>query len=231
MRIVLSTLVIAAVITLTAHPAGAQLSQYQATLQLRYWSTGLYFTQPAIPLSATDSGSAWGGTLRIDHRTQPWSLSARYDSMSVTPATWVWNGASLWDANVHYRFGPSVNQYGGLFVGYGYWSPRDISGLAVNQGNTSGLRYGAEFLWRQPSGLYLAGDVAFGSWGASGFGGAPGASMTDYRLAAGFEFQGGWGIEGGYRYFATGLGTGGGCPVGGCEWRHSGFTAALTFRR
>ena len=86
-------------------------------------------------------------------------------------------------------------------------------------------------MWRQPSGLYFTGDVAFGSWTASGFGGAPGGGMTDFRLAAGYEFQGGWGLEAGYRYLSTALGTGGGCPLGGCEWRNSGVTLGVTFRR
>jgi hypothetical protein len=227
MRIIGIALAIAAIVALAGQPAAAQ---YQATLQFRYWGTGLYFNQPTIPFSATDPGSAWGATVRLDHQTRPWSLSARYDSVSATPTNWVWSGASLWDANVHYRFGSNVNQYAGAFVGYGYWSPRDTTGSPLNQGSTSGLRYGAEFMWRQPSGLYFTGEAAFGGWNASGFGGASSATMSDFRIAAGYEFQGGWGIEGGYRVFSTAVNANPGCPLG-CDWRHSGLTAAITFRR
>jgi len=229
MRRFFIALTIVAVVATVTVPAGAQTNGYQSIIQLRYWGSGLAFGNPAPP-SATDSGSGWGATLRVDSRTSPWSFSARYDSLSITPTNWVWNGASMYDANLHYRFGPSLDQYIGIFAGYGYVSPADITGFAVNIGSASGLRYGAEFLWRQPSGLYLTGDVAFGSWSTTGGAGWGPSSITDYRLAVGYEFQGGWGVEGGYRYLSWRVGAGGGCPAG-CEWQFSGLTAALTFRR
>jgi hypothetical protein len=230
MRTCIVALVVAALIAGTSLPAAAQNTNFQTTFQLRYWGAGLAFGNPAPP-TATDSGSGWGATIRLDSRNSPWGFSARYDSLSITPTNWVWNGATLYDVNVHYRFGPSLNQYLGVFAGYGYVSPADTTGLAVNIGSASGLRYGVEFLVRQPSGLYLTGDVAFGSWSTVGGAGWGPSSVTDYRAAIGYDFQGGWGLEAGYRFVSWRVGAGGGCGGVGCEWQFSGLTAALTFRR
>lgn len=102
-------------------------------------------------------------------------------------------------------------------------------------GSASGPRIGAEFLHRQPSGLYFTGQAVYGfSWATSftAFPGLPNGNATDLRIAAGYEFAGGWGVEAGWRYLSWRVPTGPGCiSPGGCEWQFSGVTAALTFRR
>lgn len=119
MRNLAVVLAVIALVAASTVPAAAQ--NYQTTIQIRYWGAGYGFGFGAV--TATDAASTWGGTLRVDHKNQPWSFSARYDSMSVTPLNWGWNGATFWDANVHYRFGiggsQNLNTYAGLFVGYG----------------------------------------------------------------------------------------------------------------
>lgn len=97
-------------------PVRAQMTNYQTTFGVHYWGAPLSFGNPAPPI-ASDAGSGWGLTLRLDHRQSPWSFSGRYDSLSVTPVNWPWNGAGSWDANVHYRFGPNLDSYLGVLAG------------------------------------------------------------------------------------------------------------------
>ncbi|MGH2403439.1 MAG: hypothetical protein ACRDGN_03140 [bacterium] len=229
MRIASITLGIVLILTAASGTAAAQVSQYQTTLQLRYW--GANFGAGAGSITARDSASTWGITLRGDTRTNPWSFSARYDSMSVTPGNFAFNGASFWDVNAHYRFGANLNTYFGLFVGYGGISTRGAA--AAQTGDTSGVRLGAEFLTRLPAGTYFTGDVAFGpSWSSnySSFPGMAAGNTTDWRVAVGQEFAGGWGAELGWRYYTWTIPSSSGCP-GGCNFEFSGVTAALTFRR
>lgn len=231
MRNLAVVLAVIALVAASTVPAAAQ--NYQTTIQIRYWGAGYGFGFGAV--TATDAASTWGGTLRVDHKNQPWSFSARYDSMSVTPLNWGWNGATFWDANVHYRFGiggsQNLNTYAGLFVGYGGISVNSAG--AASSGSGSGFRIGAEFMNRMTSGLYVTGDVAYGpSWSTSftGFAGMANGTTWDYRAAIGYEFQGGWGLEAGWRYVTWTVPSTAGCP-GGCNWLFSGVTAALTFRR
>lgn len=213
-------------------PVHAQMPDYQTTLGIHYWGAPLRFGNPAPP-SASDSGSGWGFTLRMDHRQSPWSLSGRYDSLSVTPLNWPWNRAALWDAHIHYRFGPSPESYFGVLAGWGGVNVTAI--VPAQDGSATGPRIGAEFMQRMPGGLYLTGQVAYGfSWTTSlvGFPGTPNSTVTDWRIAAGYEFAGGWGLEAGWRSLSWRIPTSSGCPgPTGCEMVFSGVTAALTFRR
>ncbi len=227
MRMFIVALVVAVVVATASMPAAAQ--NYQTTLQIRYWGTGL--GAGAGSITSTDSGSAWGGTLRLDSMGSPYSFSARYDSISVTPTNFPFTRFGLWDANVHYRFGPSLNSYVGVFVGYG-----GISGQAnvpSSVGSTSGFRLGAEVFHRMPNGWYVTGDAAYGPSWSSNFAAFPAmasGNTADLRAAVGYEFQGGWGLEAGWRYYTWTIPSSSGCP-GGCNFQFSGVTAALTFRR
>ena len=230
MRTVITALVVGIVVTVFGLPAAAQLSEYQSTLQLRYWGAGNGFGFGSI--MATDPASSWGATLRMDSRTNPWSFSGRYDSMSITPTTWVWNGASFWDANVHYRFGRSLNSYLGLLAGYGGANLNSTLSPSA-AGSASGFRFGAEFMTRQPAGWYFTGEATYGpSWSTSpaGFTGLGNLNVTDLRGAVGYEFEGGWGLEAGWRYLTGTTPSTSVCP-GGCNFQFSGVTAALTFRK
>jgi hypothetical protein len=151
--------------------------------------------------------------------------------MSVTPTTWFWNGATVWDANVHYRIGPSLNSYLGILAGYGGISLNPID--PGHTGSTSGFRIGAEFMVRQPAGWYFTGEGTYGpSWNSSfpAFPAVAAGNITDLRAAVGYEFSGGWGLEGGWRYVNWAIPNSAGC-TGGCNFQFSGVTAALTFRR
>lgn len=230
MRTFVVILGVIALVAASSLPAAAQ--NYQTTVQIRYWGAGINFGNPSPP-TATNSGSGWGGTLRLDQTARPWSFSARYDSISATISAWPWDSASVWDANVHYRFGVNPTTYLGVFAGYG--------GVRVNStptpgqnGSAAGFRIGAEFLNRQPTGLYFAGDIAYGpSWSSSfpGFPALAAGNTWDGRVAVGYEFMGGWGVEVGYRQFRWQIPTSPGCTTPGCEYRFAGITGALTFRR
>ncbi len=231
-RSVLVVLAAAALVLGSIIPASAQL---QNTFQLHYWGTGITFQFGATgPL--TDSGSAWGGSYRGDLLTKPWSVSAHYDSMSFTPSNWTWNSGTLWDVNAHYRFGPDLNKYFGVFVGYGGVSITS-TGAPGNSGNAAGFRIGAEFLSRQPNGWFFAGDASWGpSWSPSGFTGDPdigaAGNTYDYRIAVGREFQNGVGVELGWRGFSWNLPTSTpSCPSPGCTWTFSGVILGVTIRR
>jgi hypothetical protein len=227
MRLLIVLLAIIALVAASSLPAAAQ--NYQTTLQIRYWGTGE--GAGAGMITATDAGSAWGGTLRIDSRSRPWSFSGRYDSISVTAVNFAFTGFGLWDVNAHYRFGPSLNSYVGVFVGYGGISTQSASPGSV--GSTSGFRLGAEAFQRMQGGMYVTGDVAYGPSWSSNFAGFPGmaaGNIFDGRAAIGYEFQGGWGIEAGWRYYTWTIPSSNGCPTG-CNFQFSGVTAALTFRR
>jgi hypothetical protein len=231
MRLASVALLLIVLMTVPALPAAAQFSNFQTTLHLRYWSAPLNFGNPAPPV-ASDSGSGWGLGLRFDSRNSPWSFSAEYDSLSITPSNWPWDRASFWSGNVHYRFGQDLNRYIGVFAG---WAGLNENSPVVGQsGSANGPRIGAEFLMRQPSGLYLSGQASYGfSWSTNltGFPGASNSNTADLRAAVGYEFTGGWGLEVGYRYVNWKVPTGPGCLGPGCETRFSGVTAALTFRR
>ncbi len=229
MRIAVIALVVAAVLTAASLPAAAQISQYQTTFQVRYW--GANFGAGAGSIMARDPASTWGASVRLDSRTTPWSFSAHYDSMTVTPTTFVFNGASLWDVNAHYRFGHSLNTYFGLFIGYGGASLR--SAVPSSVGNTSGFRFGAEFLTRLPARWYVTGDVAYGPSWTSNFAAFPGTAAgntADWRLAVGHEFAGGWGAEVGWRIYTWAIPNSPGCP-GGCNFEFNGVTLGITFRQ
>lgn len=231
MRSVVVALVVAVVVATASLPAAAQT--YQTTIQIRYWGTGLSFGNPAPP-TAMDSGSAWGGTLRLDSRNNPWSFSARYDAVNVTQVTLPWTTASMWDAKVHYRFGPSLNSYAGVYAGYAGVSQNSAPFPTFN-GSASGFLLGAEFMHHMaPGGWYVTGEAAYGiSWNTSAPS-APGiaaSNVTDLRIATGYEFMGGWGLEAGWRYYSWRIGAGPGCTAPGCEFQFSGVTAALTFRK
>lgn len=234
MRLVLTALTVAALVAVTAAPAAAQNTNYQATFKLQYWGAPFEFTNFfAGPTPFSDSASTWGLSLRMDDRTRPWSFSARYDTMSVARVNTVWNQAQLWDVNVHYRFGTNLDQYVGVFLGYGGVSVNDPGG--VNTGSTSGFRLGADFMLRQPSGWYITGEGAYGPSWSSTFAAFPGmanGNVLDLRVATGYEFTGGWGLEVGWRYIDWDIPASTGCPTApGCQFQFSGVTAALTFRR
>ncbi|MDR7554518.1 MAG: hypothetical protein QN157_02830 [Armatimonadota bacterium] len=230
----LAVLTLALTLTgLTGMPAAAQNGPYQWWVQLRYWGSGLDFGNPAPP-SAHDNGSGWGGTVRLDHRTMPWSLSFRYDTLSITPNNWVWDRFSVWDASVHYRFGPSLDSYFGLLAG---WQGTSLNapGSPPNTGSATGLRLGVEALHRSGP-WYFTGEASYAWLTNSGFTGfnLANGNATDLRAALGYEFQGGWGLEVGWRQYTWRIpdAPGSGCPTApGCEFRFSGITAALTFRR
>jgi hypothetical protein len=228
MRLAVALIAVIAVATV-GQAAAAQPSQFQTTLQLRFWDPDLMFSIP--PFSATDSARGWGGSLRVDSRNSPWSFSARYDSQHVDFFNWLWDRANLWDVNFHYRFGPSLNSYVGLLAGYGSASLQ--SPFAGFSGGASGLRAGVEFLYRQPSGWYVTGEGSYGpSWSTDipGLGGLLGnARVTDLRIAVGYEFTGGFGLEAGWRYYTVTLPSSSLCSS--CKWELSGLTAAVTFRR
>jgi hypothetical protein len=227
--------VLIAVIALVAAlslPAAAQ--NYQTLFQIRYWGTNYNFGNPGPP-TASNAGSAWGATLRFDQTNGPWSFSARYDGINATISAWPWTSASLWDVNAHYRFGVNPSTYVGLFVGYGGLSVNSSTTPSQN-GTANGFRLGAEFMNRQPSGLYFTGDISYGpSWSTNlvGFPGTGSGNVWDGRAAVGYEFMGGWGVEVGYRQVSWRIPTSSpGCPTSpGCETRWNGVTAALTFRR
>lgn len=225
--IVIAVVVIA--LAVAPYPAAAQSPQFQYTLKLRYWDPGLSFSIPTA--SARDPSSGWGGSLRIDFKNSPWSLSGQYDSQSVSLFNAFWDRATFADVNVHYRSGSNLNSYFGLLAGYGWFSLG--SPFAGFSGSASGIRIGGEFLYRQPSGWYVTGDAAFGpSWSTnvSGLGGAlENASVTDLRIAVGYEFKGGLGLEAGWRSYTIQLPFSSLCAS--CQWQFSGVTAALTFRQ
>lgn len=230
MRTIIVALIVATILITVSQPAAAQ--QFQATLHLNYWGAPLSFGNPSPP-TASDSASSWGAKIRLDSKTNPWSFSAGFDSMNVTMGNWPWSGGTFWDANVHYRFGSNLNSYFGVFAGYG--------GIALNSpiasqvGSTNGLRLGAEFLVRQPSGWYYTGQGSYGPSWTSNFSAFPGiasGNIYDLRAAVGYEFSGGWGLEAGWQYVDWKIPASTGCSgPGGCEWRFSGVTAAVTFRR
>ncbi|MDQ7859474.1 MAG: hypothetical protein QN174_00960 [Armatimonadota bacterium] len=230
MRTLAITLVATALILGTSLPAAAQNTNFQTTFQLRYWGAG--FGSGAGAITATDSASTWGGTLRLDSRTSPWSFSGRYDSMSVTPSAWPFTSAYLWDANVHYRFGGgTLDQYFGLFAGYG--SVSAFRGDTAVRGTGSGFRIGAEFLVRQPGGFYFTADGAYGpSWSTTiqGFTGTAAGNVTDFKAALGYEMQSGVGLELGWRVVNWTIPTSPGCPSG-CNFQFSGVVGAVTIRR
>jgi hypothetical protein len=230
MRWVTVLIAVIALVAASSLPAAAQ--NYQTTIQIRYWGTNFNFGNPAPP-TAANAGSAWGGTLRFDQTNGPWSFSGRYDAISATISAWPWDSGSVWDANVHYRFGVNPGTYLGLFAGYGGISVNSTPAPGQN-GSGSGFRIGAEFMNRQPTGLYFTGEIAYGpSWSSSfpGFPGLSSGNTWDGRVAVGYEFMGGWGLEAGYRQVSWRIPTGPGCTAPGCEYRFNGVTAALTFRR
>ncbi len=211
-------------------PASAQ---FQSTVDVHYWGTGLQFQNGSGP-SPTDSGSAWGISYRGDALSSPWSVSVRYDSLSVTPSSWPWNSGSLWDVNGHYRFGPDLNKYFGVFVGYGSVNVASTSAPA-NTGGQSGARLGAEFLVRQPNGWFVSGDASYGpSWGGSftGFPSVASGNVTDFRITGGREFANGASVELGWRSVNWNIPTSPGCLApNGCTWTFSGVIFGVNFRR
>jgi hypothetical protein len=231
MRTSIIVLVAATLVAVTSLPAAAQ--NYQSTFRFQYWGAPLNFGNPAPP-TASDSASAWGVGLRMDSRSSPYSFSARYDWSTVTPVNWPWNSAAFWDANVHYRFGQSLDTYFGVLAGWG--GVNVGSAIAGQVGSGNGPRVGAEFLVRQPGGLYFTGEATYGfSWSTNlaGFPGTGPGNTTDLRAAVGYEFSQGWGVELGWRSLTWRIPTSApGCPAApGCEMQFSGVTAALTYRR
>jgi hypothetical protein len=229
-RIMILILAIAWLLTAASRPAAAQ-SKYQTTFQLRYWGTGAdellqyhpdWVVRHLIEFVQRFGGpGSLGGTLRLDSRTSRWSLSGRYDSISMMPITRPWTTGSVWDMNVHHRLGAGLDSYVGLFAGYG-----GISLGTVSPRSGSGFRFGGEFMSRWSSGWYLTGEVALGSsWSTSlsGMVEASPSNSVDYRLAVGREMSGGWGIEASLRRFFWRVPT----EVLQLE----GVTAGITYRR
>jgi hypothetical protein len=227
LRIIFVTLVIATLLAFISQPAAAQ--NFQTTLQINYWGAPLNFGASGA-LIASDTSSAWGARLRLDSKTNPWSFSGGFNSLSVTPFNWPWNSGTIWDANVHYRFGANLNSYLGVLAGYGGASVG--SAIAGAAASSSGFRFGAEFMVRQPTGWYFTGEGSYGPSWTTTYGGAAGASsnIVDLRAAVGYEFQGGWGLEAGWRWYDWKTGTVP-CMAPGCEWQFTGVTAAITFRK
>ncbi len=231
MRAIIVALIIATVvITVSQHAAAGS---FQTTVQVHYWGAPLDFGNPAPP-TLSDTANTWGVALRLDDRTSRWSFSGRYDAMSVTPMPVPLYRASIWDANVHYRFGSSLNAYVGVLAGYG--SVYFTSVMPLQGGGANGLQVGAEFLVRRSSGWYFTGEAIYGpSWPTTieATPGVPNSNVTALRAAVGYEFPGGWGLEGGWRYVSWKIPpspTACATPPG-CEIRLSGVTAAVTFRR
>ncbi len=221
---------VATTVLLVLALSSAAPAQVQSTFQFRYWGTPFIFTNGAA--TGQNSASAFGLTVRGDSTTRPWGVSFRFDQVNATPTFWPWNRATLWDANLHYRFGSNLSNYWGLLAGYQRVSVTDPG--TFNTGSGGGVRIGTDFRWQTTPGMgwYATGEAAYGfSWGSSfpSFPGLTSGTATDYRVAVGYEFQGGIGLEAGYRQLRWNIPVSPGC--GPCIFEFSGWTAALTVRK
>lgn len=224
---------VAGLVLLSSAPAFGQARQSQLQLQhtftLRYWGTGLQFSDAGV--IAKDSGSAWSFSYRGDVARSPWSVTFNYDTINVTPATWTWNNASIWNINGHYRLGVSGNSSYGVFAGIG--SVSVSSSTASTSGSGTGLRLGAEFSTQLQGGWNVRADASFGPSWSSNFPGFPGmarGTTFDYSILVGTEFQPGLGIELGWKGLTWTVPAGPGCGTQ-CRWQFSGVTLGFVHRR
>lgn len=229
---VTTILVLMLLIAAASAPAGAQ-APLTHTFSLRYWGSQFYFGNPS-PAVSQYGQPGWGLSYRGDMVDTPWSFSASYDRLFAGGQ--FWETASLFNANVHYRFGNIPNARASVFAGYGRIGLSDQVG---GQGGTgSGARLGADFFaYLQPqqlTGWYATGEFAWGPSWASNFAAFPGlanGTTSEYKVALGHEFGQGMAAQVGWRSFNWNIPTSPGCSSPGCQFRWSGWTLEFLMRR
>jgi hypothetical protein len=214
-------------------PAGAQMALTH-TFTLRYWGSTLDFSNPNTAVTFSYSHPGWGFSYRGDAQTQPWSLSFNYDRLNNTGT--FWETASLWNANLHYRFGNVPNTRLSVFAGYGSVHLSNTAG--GEEGTGSGFRLGADVRFdlqsQQMTGWYVLGEAAWGpGWSSSvpAFPGLASGNSNEYKIALGKEFPNGFAAQVGWRAFTWNIPTSPGCLDPGCRWRWSGWTLELLMHR
>ena len=227
------TLVLLILVAGSALPAGAQMP-IRHTFTLRYWGARFDFGNPA-PATFAYNQPGWGLSYRADVQNNPWSFSLNYDRLNNTGQ--FWETASLWNANVHYRFGNLPNAQVSVFAGYG--STTLANTVGGQGGTTSGLRLGADIRFdlqlQQMSGWYIVGEAAYGPSWKNNFAAFPSfanGNTSEYKVALGREFGNGFAAQVGWRNFNWNIPTSPGCATSpGCQLRWSGWTLEFLMRR
>lgn len=212
--------------------AGAQMP-VQHDFTLRYWGSPFSFGNPA-PATFMYQQPGWGFSYRGNTPATPWSFSASIDQLYASGM--YWETASLYNANVRYRVANIPTGQFSLLAGYGGVSLSEQTG--GERGTGSGLRVGADFFTylqgQRPTGWYATGEVTWGpSWVTSFpvFPGLARGNSSEYRFALGHEVSPGMAAQVGWRSFTWTIPTSPGCLDPGCQFRWSGWTLELVWRR